>query len=530
MKVLDKLYRELMLEGRQASKLEPDEQAEVIQNVRERLQALAQEMLSKLEIVGSSLKKELERITMELQEIGGGVSHTAHVQSICLGVFYLGLTLLIILGEFWLMAWTLKPFSQSIERMVIAATIVVIGMVGIERYFSQIQRVKPQSYQKYVLNMIVIALVGLIAAGLLLALVRGEYLGAQGGEQSLTGKVETAQRFYGRTAFLPFVMGILAVSLALMSGVALHEGLGRTITSGSYLGLAKRRRLFNEELKITAVGMREWEAVETRGFGEFMKGLQEGRAERRVIEEKSASRENKGSFSPSPWFILIMSIILVLLILSLARAEGLESVILLIDTSRSSLCKGYEGETEFRENILFVPEVIEKLNPGTLFRVIGITGESFGKAYILIKGEKLPMEEGSFGENLASAKLSLIEKWEKLEIKPSSNETDIFGALYLAGIIFSGDPGEKKLVILSDMRNTTYVNLESPSSIDEKMLVNVEKAGLIPDLKGVKVWVMGVSSCGKDVKYWLSLKKFWEEFFTKSGASLLSFSMERRWE
>ena len=79
------------------------------------------------------------------------------------------------------------------------------------------------------------------------------------------------------------------------------------------------------------------------------------------------------------------------------------------------------------------------------------------------------------------------------------------------------------------MRSTTYINLESLSTIDGAIINKVAEEGLIPNLKGIEVWALGVTACGKDMKYWLSLKKFWESFFKKSGAVLQFFTMERRW-
>jgi hypothetical protein len=39
-----------------------------------------------------------------------------------------------------------------------------------------------------------------------------------------------------------------------------------------------------------------------------------------------------------------------------------------------------------------------------------------------------------------------------------------------------------------------------------------------------------VSPCGKDLKYWKSLERFWTKYFEKAGARLECFSMERHWK
>jgi hypothetical protein len=534
MRVLNKLYKELRLEGKQTSRLEPSRQGEVIKNAGERLKTMAQEMIHKLEIIGSSLHNQIEKLAINLANLETNGSPTVHKKNFCLGIIYLVLALLIVSGEFYLVSWTLEPFChQPLERMLIAGTIVILGVVAMEGYLSRIKKVFPDSYQKHMLSQATLALIGLISTGLLLALVRGRYLAAQGGELSLNKQLETAASFYENTSYLPITMGILAVVLILMSGVALHEGLEKTVESGSYLRSARRHRKLNEHLKTVAVNMKEWEVVPDRGLAEFMRGFQHGLIESKVKEERSAVKE--GIFTvianlvKKPWFILLISLLLVFGVVKLTKAAETESVMVLIDTSKSSLCKDYAGGTEFQENILFVPKVIENLKPGSYVRIVGITSESFGKPCILIKGYSLPMEEGVFGEKIAKAKLALIEEWKKKDIKPVSEGTDIFGALNLASMFLNGDKGGKKLIILSDMRSTTYINLEVLSTIDDTIINKAEKEVLIPNLKGVKVWALGVTACGKDMRYWLSLKKFWESFFKKSGACLQSFTIERKW-
>ena len=88
---------------------------------------------------------------------------------------------------------------------------------------------------------------------------------------------------------------------------------------------------------------------------------------------------------------------------------------------------------------------------------------------------------------------------------------------------------DKVLIILSDMRNCSeIINFEPPDQIPvEKALQQVEQAGLIPDLKKVKVFCLGVHTAGKSPVYWQSLKAFWTQYFEKAGVEKLVFKMER---
>ena len=52
-------------------------------------------------------------------------------------------------------------------------------------------------------------------------------------------------------------------------------------------------------------------------------------------------------------------------------------------------------------------------------------------------------------------------------------------------------------------------------------------AALLPDLRGVDVYIYGVHAIGKDIPYWLSLRDFYTAYFKESGANLQVFSMLR---
>jgi hypothetical protein len=85
------------------------------------------------------------------------------------------------------------------------------------------------------------------------------------------------------------------------------------------------------------------------------------------------------------------------------------------------------------------------------------------------------------------------------------------------------------LAIFSDMRRYTEVlDLERPSTLrPAKAIEGVEKQRLIPNLKGVEVYVLGADAAGKSIGYWQHLRDFWTAYFQKAGASLLCYSVLR---
>ena len=64
---------------------------------------------------------------------------------------------------------------------------------------------------------------------------------------------------------------------------------------------------------------------------------------------------------------------------------------------------------------------------------------------------------------------------------------------------------------------------------DLKILDKVEKQGLIPSLKGVKVFILAVHTADKTEQAWESLRVYWFQYFKRSGAHVASYSIDRRW-
>jgi hypothetical protein len=146
--------------------------------------------------------------------------------------------------------------------------------------------------------------------------------------------------------------------------------------------------------------------------------------------------------------------------------------------------------------------------------------------------KKIGNDAGYFGEKLQEARSTLLKEWGNVSksIRPDAPSSDIFGAIALASQILQNNKNTSKLlIILSDMRqNALNFDFERPPVIDISLLERTEKKGLIPDLKGVKVFVFGVHAIGKSAVYWESIRRYWQMYFKKAGADLITFTMERR--
>jgi hypothetical protein len=133
-----------------------------------------------------------------------------------------------------------------------------------------------------------------------------------------------------------------------------------------------------------------------------------------------------------------------------------------------------------------------------------------------------------------AARENLIESWRKqLAIAtPRRKQSDIVGAICYASLLNRSKHLEKWLVLLSDMRNATpLLDLENVAEIDdEESLSRIRKVGLMPDLSGFHVVVLGAHTLGiSSLAYYKSLEAFWQAFFDAAHAELITFQPDRSW-
>ena len=271
----------------------------------------------------------------------------------------------------------------------------------------------------------------------------------------------------------------------------------------------------------------------------FKAGFEEGLALeiRKIKNKQSSSNWRQGgrrgvarlmTYFWHPLTFIVLGILIFIILKGQAHGTHWE---IELDLSKSVLPKGYAGKVSvFDKNIQAVDEIIRHhLQPGDRIKVVGITEDSFGRPYILLD-HRFTQEKGAFGEKVAREKLVLLKQWQKLNLKATAKATDILGALFLSAHSMADVKEAKVLVVFSDMRNYSPVlDIETPGRIGvTSALAKVEKAGAIPDLKGVRVLCLGVHGAGKTPFYWQGLKEFWQQFFQKAGATDFVFSMERR--
>jgi hypothetical protein len=191
------------------------------------------------------------------------------------------------------------------------------------------------------------------------------------------------------------------------------------------------------------------------------------------------------------------------------------------------------GEQDSLNNA-FISTLLSQASAGDEVYVTGITDASFSKPLVILHGA-LPEDRHPLKPKLLAAQQSMISEW-KSKSRSSTRPykaSDVIGAVYHASLLLRGKSAEKWIIILSDMRNSTKeFDIENVPEIDrEKNLSQLGAKGLIPNLTGVNVAILGVHTTGKAVRplYYQSLENFWRAFFEKAHAEVVTYQTDASW-
>ncbi|MBO3804352.1 MAG: hypothetical protein JTT11_10900, partial [Candidatus Brockarchaeota archaeon] len=397
--------------------------------------------------------------------------------------------------------------------------------------------VSEPSYRRFILFLGVAGLFGAVTASTFLGVVRSKEMAVQGtlsrqdnpaviiegegpapdqGQQDATPS--PLKDFYEKLGALSLLVMIpLAVAVELVGGIALHEALARIPPARTKLKLLRRRRRLQRQIVACASAIVACEQQPEIAWNEFLQGGLQGEQMRRQLQAQ-----------PGRLFVIGLMFLFLVFFFGLvwaAKSFAEEAVVVGVDLTKSS-------DEELAKNLQAVDSIILSLKSGSRFIVLPITDRSFSQPAIL--DARLSADPGLFGERLRAEKQQVMRKWRERSkvLKADAKGSDLFGALAKASILFDESPGPKPvLILLSDMRHVGRgYNFEALTKIERALLEQVQKEGLIPSLKGVKVWVLGAHAQGVSEVYWMSLRAFWAEYLKRAGAELITFSPNRRWQ
>jgi len=192
------------------------------------------------------------------------------------------------------------------------------------------------------------------------------------------------------------------------------------------------------------------------------------------------------------------------------------------------------GSTEHdeQENARAVIMIIHSLKAGDEFQLMSITQETFSNPEYMVH-HRMPSRAGYFDEEIKKARVRITKefkkKWEGIcRERPATSIID--GLCMFSHLLLEREGMKRKLILISDMLQ--FAKNMSPEKISlggDEILRKLKGEGLIAQMGGIEVYVMGASTAGVDAKTWMGVKRFWINYFNNAGASLKCYSIQRHW-
>ena len=438
-------------------------------------------------------------------------------------IYHWGIALTLVVATFFFSIIAFDPFRLSWKGWLYCIGIAVVTPFCVEEFLEK------WDCHRLVKISATVAFAAALSSLVLLAVIRGDVLAQQvQTEQSPAVEIDsdnsaptgTQNMFYQDTmALLRLTMALLAVSMELGAGIALHEA--RLLGPGSgedreelcnRLRETKQRmvQLFYESAELS----NEASIYAARFWSNFYRAMLTHTMRRAITK--------------------LFLALLLLPALSRAQAPAAEhlNLVVEIDLSSSVAAKGHDDKTEFEKNLSSITRLLSQMPANSRVTVLGITENSFSQPYVLLSA-KTADDKGYFGEKLTAARQQIVRVWHErsAHLEPKAPGTDILGSLVVAGQLLQQTPGaqRKVLVVFSDMREfTRHLNFETSSVIPmDAAFAKVEQGKFLADLHGVEVYALGVDAAGKEVAQWDHVRQFWVTYFTKAGAILRSYSIMR---
>lgn len=197
---------------------------------------------------------------------------------------------------------------------------------------------------------------------------------------------------------------------------------------------------------------------------------------------------------------------------------------------------GYDvtGSTQHdqQENQRAIIKIISSLQPCDEFQLMNITQDTFSAPEYMIH-HRMPSKAGYFEEEIRRHRLRLIREFRSKAEKICKKRpaTSLIEGLYMFSHLLHERQGmRKRLIVLSDMLQfSKEITPARIASRGDRVLEQLRADGLVPDMSGIEIYVMGASTAGIDARTWTGVKRFWVRYFKEAGAYLKSYSIQRHW-
>jgi hypothetical protein len=214
----------------------------------------------------------------------------------------------------------------------------------------------------------------------------------------------------------------------------------------------------------------------------------------------------------------------VVLILAIGHARPAAAqdrqVFIILDAS-VSVGRGAAGPL-FREYLAAVRRQLATLPANTDAQVLAVSGEPLGNSLLR---HLTPPPNGVFRAKLLRSRQAAVEAFDRKAsgLRPAARRSDIVGVLARVAIARSGSSSCDVIVHSDARQESPLASLRAILAGPDKSLKELQKAQLVPNLRGCRLRFSGVATTGMDLHQWASLRRFWRGFADLSGATLVSF-------
>lgn len=499
-----------------------DNAGRVCRNERERIEAANQPASAAARAELGTIERDLRQVAEEVAKLPPEGELRSRRRR-AFGEF--AIALLFFIGGFASALMALDPFALGYKKYFLAIALAIAVPYSVDMMLERFAR-----YERFMKALSVFTAVIAIIAMISLAILRGQVFGQQLQQANATVVIDgdasvplvPPNTFYQRTEWLlQIFMVFAAFAMELIAGYAFHAGRRLWAEMPTNAAEVRQKARDLEDHRIELVHRIETLERESEEFvNKFWRDYHVAQ-----MRGCTATRVTK-MFVAAIFFLLFSA--------GLSRAYAAEplNLVAAIDLTASvGHATGLDQKTELQRDMASVGQLLANVPAGSRVTVIGITDRSFAQPYVLLSA-RLDGNEGYFQERIANAHRQLLATWQKRSqsLVENFNQTDLLGALVVSSQVLQPKEGHRNvLVILSDMRHETRsINLTRlPVMPVQSTLDKVKRGGLIADLKGVEVYVLGVDAAGKSVGYWNSLRDFWLAYFEKAGAKVRAYSMLR---
>jgi hypothetical protein len=498
-----------------------DNAGRICRNERERIEAANRPAIAAAKTELVTVERELRQVTEEVAKLPPEGELRSRRRR-ALGEF--AIALLFFIGGLASALVSLDPFALGYKKYFLAVALAIAVPYAVDMVLERWAR-----YERFMKALSAFTAAIAIIAMMTLAILRGEVVGQQQQQANapvvIDGDAAAApappNTFYQRTeCLLQIFMVLAAFAMELIAGYAFHAA----------------RRLWAEMPANAAEVRQKVHALENRRV-ELVHRIEKLEREPQEFVNKFwrdyHEAQMRGCIATRVTKMFVAAICFLLLSAGVHAhaAERLNLVVAVDLTASVAGASGLGQKTELERNVASVGKLLAAVPAGSRVTVIGITDRSFAQPYVLLSA-RLDSNEGYFKERIENAHQQLLATWQKRSQSLVDNfkQTDLLGALVMASQVFEPKEGHRNvLVIFSDMRHETRsLNFSRLAVVPvQSTLGKIERGGLIPDLNGIDVYVLGVDAAGKSVGYWNSLRDFWLAYFGKAGAKVRAYSMLR---